>query len=83
MNWWKKGAWKGESVSVQAVGWVTGNVWFDCWQGPEISSSPKLKVAGVCVCVCVCVRERERERETEFKLNGGAPLGDRVQGEEK
>ena len=58
MNWWKKGAWKGESVSVQAVGWVTGNMWFYCWQGPEIFSSLKLKVASV------CARARARERES-------------------
>jgi hypothetical protein len=36
MSWWEKGAWKGESLSVQAVGWMTEKMWFDCCQGPEI-----------------------------------------------
>jgi hypothetical protein len=55
MNWWKKGAWKDESVSVQAVGWMAEKMWFDWWQGPEIFSSSNPKVSGVCVCVIVYV----------------------------
>jgi hypothetical protein len=53
MNWLKKGAWNGESVSVQAVGRMTEKMWFDCWQEPEIVSSPKPKESRVCVCVCM------------------------------
>jgi hypothetical protein len=41
MMWWEMGAGKAKSVSVWDVGWMTEKMWFGCWQGPEIFSSPK------------------------------------------